>query len=35
LVSVKVSRLNIEILVALPDREGGGAWQEFVAEDLG
>ena len=27
--------LNIEILVALPDGERGGARQEFVAEDLG
>ena len=27
--------LNKEILVALPDRQGGGARQEFVAEDLG
>jgi hypothetical protein len=32
---VKVSRLNVEILVALPDRESGGAWQEFVSQDLG
>ena len=32
---MKVSRLNVEILVALPDRESGGAWQEFVSQDLG
>jgi hypothetical protein len=26
---------DIEILVALPDGEGSGPWEEFMAEDLG
>jgi hypothetical protein len=28
------SSFNIEILVALPDGEGGGPWEEFMAEDF-
>ena len=26
---------NVKILVALPDGEGSGPWEEFMAEDLG
>jgi hypothetical protein len=25
---------DVKILIALPDGEGGGAWEEFVAEDF-
>ena len=25
---------NVEILVALPDGEGGGPWEEFMTEDF-
>jgi hypothetical protein len=25
---------DVKILVALPDGEGGGTWEEFVAEDF-
>ena len=28
------SPYDIEILVALPDREGSGSWEEFMAEDF-
>jgi hypothetical protein len=32
--SERSSPYDIEILVALPDRESGGTWEEFMAEDF-